>query len=183
MLQPLSLPAPWDAFLEELDSILDEPIELHCIDGFAVMAGYGFQRGTNDLDYRTLVPYSRINDLQRLAGPGSALFEKYKVFVQHPGVEVIPDSYDERLTEICPGRFKRIRLLIPDPYDLVLSKLSRNIERDRQDVEYLARTERLSAQTLRARYEKEMRPNLTGDVKMHDQILEFWIEDYFGKQN
>ena len=63
------LPVPWGDFLGELDTLLDEPIELHCIGGFAVVAGYGFPRGTNDLDYRTLIPYTRINDLQQLAGP------------------------------------------------------------------------------------------------------------------
>jgi hypothetical protein len=173
------LPSPWGDFLGELDTLLDEPIELHCIGGFAVVAGYGFPRGTNDLDYRTLIPYNRINDLQRMAGPGSALARKHKVYVQHPGVEAIPEDYDKRLTELYPGRFKNIRLCIPDAYDLVLSKLSRNIERDRQDVEYLARTEHLDPEILRERYTKKLRSILIGDLRQHDQTLEFWIEAYF----
>jgi len=173
------LPAPWGDFLGELDTLFDEPIRLHCIGGFAVVAGYGLPRATNDLDYRTLIPYDRINDLQRLAGPGSALAEKHKVHVQHPGVDAIPESYDERLTELSPGRFKNIRLFIPDAYDLALSKLSRNIERDRQDVQFLARTEHLEPAILRQRYNEELRPNLLGDLNQHDETLEFWIEAYF----
>jgi len=173
------LPVPWGDFLGELDALLDEPIQLHCIGGFAVVAGYGLARATNDLDYITLIPYNRINDLQQLAGPESALAQKHKVYLQHPGVDAMPENYDERLTELGPGRFKKIRLFIPDAYDLVLSKLSRNIERDRQDVEFLVRTERLQAGILRERYAEELRSGLIGDPKQHDQTLEFWIEAYF----
>ena len=78
MSQRRDLPSPWADFLGELDTLLGETIELHCIGGFAVVAGYGFPRGTNDLDYRTLIPYNLINDVQRLAGPGSALAHKHK---------------------------------------------------------------------------------------------------------
>jgi hypothetical protein len=177
---PPDFPSPWREFLAELDTLLDEPIELHCIGGFAVVIGYGLPRGTNDLDYRTLIPYNRINDLQRIAGVGSALAIKHKVHVQHTAVDSMPDEYGERLTELFPGRFKNLRLFIPDPYDLVLSKLSRNIERDRQDVEYLARTQNLDPAVLRERY-KELRPNLIGPQNRHDATLEFWLEDYFAK--
>jgi len=67
----------------------------------------------------------------------------------------MPENYDERLTELFPVHFKNLRLFVPDPYDLVLSKLSRNIERDRQDVEFLARAKHLDPAVLRERYEKE----------------------------
>jgi hypothetical protein len=38
-----------------------------------------------------------------------------------------------------PGAFQNLRLMALDPYDLALTKLERNIERDRSDVRYLAR--------------------------------------------
>jgi len=175
------LSSPWKEFLVELDALLDEAIEMHCIGGFAVVTGYDLPRGTNDLDYRTLVPYNRINDLQRMAGPGSALARKHKVHLQYTAVESMPENYDERLTELFPGHFKNLRLFVPDPYDLVLSKLSRNIERDRQDVEFLARTKHLDPAVLRERYEKELRPNLVGSPNWHDATLELWVEAYFAK--
>ena len=93
------------------------------------MVGYGLPRATNDLDYRSLIPHDRISDLQDLAGPGSDLAKKYKVHVQHTGVESIPENYEERLIELFAGRFKSVRLFVPDPYDLALSKLARNLER------------------------------------------------------
>jgi hypothetical protein len=61
------------SIVEELDSLLDEPIELHCIGGFAIVAAYGLKRSTNDLDYFTLVPCNRVPDLEKLAGEGSPL--------------------------------------------------------------------------------------------------------------
>lgn len=86
-------PPPWGEFLTELDTLLDEPIELHCIGGFAVVVGYGLPRGTNDLDYRTLIPHNRINDLQRIAGAGSSLAKKHKVHVQYTAVDAMPEDY------------------------------------------------------------------------------------------
>jgi hypothetical protein len=105
----------WKPFLEELDSLLDERFELHCIGGFAIVMGYGLPRSTNDLDYRSLIPQNRIGDLQQLAGPGSALARKHKVHLQHTGVESMPESYGERLSELFSGHFKNLRLFIPDP--------------------------------------------------------------------
>jgi hypothetical protein len=167
-------------FLAELDGLLDEPIELHCIGGFAVVVGYGLLRATNDLDYTTLIPFNRINDLQRIAGEGSTLAKKHHVHVQRPAIEAMPEDYAERLTELFPGRFKNLRLFVPDPYDLVLSKLGRNIARDRQDVEYLAKSQHLDPEVARERY-KELIPNLIGPQNRHDQTLAFWLEDYFAK--
>ena len=174
-----NLSSPWREFLEELDALLKEPIQLHCIGGFAVVMGYGLPRGTNDLDYRSFYPFDCLNDLQTKAGPGSALAQRHKVHVQHTGVESIPESYEDRLIELFAGRFKNIRLFVPDPYDLILSKLTRNIERDRQDVEYLAKTNRLDPAILKERYEEELRPILIGPPDRHDNTLKFWIEAYF----
>jgi hypothetical protein len=170
--------SPWTSFLEDLDRLLDEHFELHCIGGFAVVVGYGLPRSTNDLDYRSVTPYNRINDLQEIAGRGSALAQKHKVHLQYTGVSM-PENYDERLTELFPSHFKNLRLFIPDPYDLVLSKLSRNIGRDREDVEYLARTRQLDPKVLRERYDKELRAVLIGALERHDATLNFWIEAYF----
>ena len=171
-------PSPWAEFLEELDGLLDEPFELRCLGGFAVVAGYGLPRSTNDLDYYSVVPHNRVNDLEQMAGEGSTLARKYKVHVHHAAAAFVPERYEERMTELFPGRFKNIRLFVLDPYDMVLSKLSRNIERDREDVSYLAQTRQLDATILRERYEKELRPIFIAPPNWHDAILEFWIEAY-----
>jgi uncharacterized nucleotidyltransferase DUF6036 len=173
------LPSPWAEFIRELDTLLDEPFELHCIGGFAAVVAYGLPRSTNDLDYFSLIPFNRVPDLDKIAGEGSALARKHKVYVHHAAVASVPENYEERMTELFPGGFKKIRLFVLDPYDIVLSKLSRNIERDREDVDYIAKTRKLDSRVLRERYEKELRAVLIGPVDRHDATLEFWIEAYF----
>ena len=136
-------------------------------------------RSTNDLDYFSLIPCNRIRDIQDLAGEGSALARKHNVHVHHAGVASLPESYEDRLIELYLGQFNNIRLRVLDAYDLVLSKLSRNADRDREDVQFLARTRDLDPNVLRDRYTRELRPILIGPAGRHDQTLEFWIEAYF----
>jgi hypothetical protein len=128
-----------------------------------------------------LVPANRMRDLQEMAGEGSRLARKHKVHLHHAGVATRPESYQERMKGLLPGQFKNIRLFVLDPYDLVLSKLSRNIERDREDVKHLSRTLHLDPNVLRARYDAELKPYLIGPPGRHDATLEFWPEAYFGK--
>jgi Nucleotidyltransferase of unknown function (DUF6036) len=178
---PVEIPPPWKEFLARLDALLYEPVRLDCIGGFAVVMGYGLLRATNDLDYRTLKPFSYIQYLEGIAGRESALARTHGVYVQYTGVDSIPENYEDRLTELFPDHFKNLRLFVPDPYDLILSKLCRNIERDRQDVEFLARTQRHNPSVLRERY-LEMIPNLIGPRDRHEATLEFWLEAYFAQR-
>ena len=69
-------------------------------------------------------------------------------------------DYESRLTEMFPGSFKKIRLLALDAYDIALSKLERNVQRDRDDVKYLARTLPMDLKLLAHRYEEELKPIL-----------------------
>ena len=59
-----------------------------------------------------------------------------------------------------PRTFARLRLFALNHYDLALAKLERNIQRDRDDVKYLARTIPFDLGVLKERYEKELRPYL-----------------------
>ena len=77
---------------------------------------------------------------------------------------------------MSPGQFKHLKLLVPDPYDCILSKLERASPKDRDDVDYLFRSQKLDARVLRERYKTELRHNLIGNIEWHDQMLELWIE-------
>ncbi|MGA8232589.1 MAG: DUF6036 family nucleotidyltransferase, partial [Candidatus Acidiferrales bacterium] len=83
--------------------------------------------------------------------------------------------YEERLAEMYPGAFPRLRLLALDPYDLALSKLQRNIQRDRDDVFHLARTIPFDLEVLRERYQSEMRYQM-GVPEREDLTLQMWID-------
>jgi uncharacterized nucleotidyltransferase DUF6036 len=72
-------------------------------------------------------------------------------------IEAYPEDYETRLTEMYPRQLKHIRLLALEAHDLALTNLGRNIERDREDVKFLARQQFITPEELRRRYEKEMR--------------------------
>lgn len=80
---------------------------------------------------------------------------------------------------LLPGQFKNLRLFALEAHDLALSKLSRNIDVDREDVRYLAGAVPLDPRTLQTRYDEELRPYIIGDKIMHDNTLRMWIEAYF----
>ena len=110
------------------------------------------------------------------AGKGSSLHTTHGVYLQL--VTVLggwPEDYDQRLSEMFPGAFRQLRLFALDPYDLALAKLERNLQRDREDVFFLADSVPFDIDTLRQRYEQEMRPNL-GNPGREDLTLRLWIE-------
>ena len=168
------VPEPWKDFLSELDSRLEETIEFHCLGGFVLTTIYGLPRTTADLDI-VAVAFSSNAHLIALAGKGSELHQKYGVYLDLVGIAPLPKDYESRLTEIFPGAFRKIRLLALDPYDIALSKLERNVQRDRDDVKYLARTLPMDLNLLQQRYEEELKPIL-GNPERESLTLRLWIE-------
>ena len=77
------------------------------------------------------------------------------------------------------GAWRRLRLFALEAHDLALSKLERNMERDRDDVQQLARAGHLRADILRERYYAELRPNLLAHEARHDLTLQLWLESYW----
>jgi len=129
---PPDIPKPWDAFLKDLDRGLEEPVELHCLGGFVLTMLYGLKRPTADVDVLAVRPRM---DLNLLAGIGSPLHKKHRVYFQLVTVlEAYPEDYEERLTEMFPGAFRNLRLFALDPHDLVLTKLRRNFDEMRRRV-------------------------------------------------
>ena len=168
-----SLPSPWKEFLSEIDSMLTERLDLHCIGGFVVCYFYALPRSTGDIDYYTAVP-ANLN-LTEVAGEGSALAKKHKVSLHQVTVMTMPENYDSRLTEMFPETFKNLHIYATDPYDYILSKLERNGLKDRDDADYIFKSQNLDPQVHRDRYEKELRPNLVNEDK-HDLTLKLWLD-------
>lgn len=110
----------------------------------------------------------------QLGVQGSALHQKYKIYLDRVGVAHVPENYADRLTEIFSKVFKHLRLFALAPYDLALSKLERNIS-DRDDVKHLARIVPFDLAVLKERYQKELRWQL-GNPEREDLTLRLWIE-------
>ena len=77
-----------------------------------------------------------------------------------------------------PGRFEHLRLYALDPYDLILSKLERNSQNDRDDVAVLAGSLHLSRDWLREGDQKELHPYLANESR-HDLTVELWPDICF----
>ena len=171
------LAEPWKSFLEEIDASLTESLSFHCIGGFVVTNAYGFARSTNDLDVLEFRPNPHRSKLLDLARKGSALHDKYGVYLDY--VTMIrwwPENYETRLLEMYPGELKNITLCAPDPHDLMLMKLDRNNERDRDDLKYLAVTDQIDGETLLQRYREEMRPSVPIPERTTDIDIRLWVD-------
>lgn len=170
--------SPWREFLAELDAALDEPVQLHCIGGFVLMACYGMPRSTQDVDFCEIVPPEKTQPMLELAGEGGPLARKHGVHLHAARVGQLPEDYLSRLVDVFPGRFQRLQIFALDPYDLALSKLERNAERDRDDIHWLVRRVPLDPAVLQRRYQEEFRLYL-GNPSREDLTLRLWLEELF----
>jgi hypothetical protein len=100
----------------------------------------------------------------------------HRVFNDQVGVANFADSYEGRLQRAWPV-WKKLRLWVPEPHDLALTKLERSNERDIRDVMFLAQAGLISRGKLMARFEGEMEPYLRGPTPTwHRTALNMWIE-------
>ncbi len=173
---PEALPEPWCSFLRELDARCSGEVRLHCIGGFVVTLRYGFARPTSDVDILAVVAKEdRLEKLRESGGQGSALHRKHGIYLDFVGVVTAPENYEERLQEMFRGDLRNLHLFALDAYDLALTKLERNIQRDRDDVRHLARKVPFDLTVLRERYETELRPYLANPERS-DLTLKLWLE-------
>lgn len=171
-------PEPWRSFFAEVDSHLTEEVHLHCCGGFVATQCYGVARTTNDVDFLGVVPFPS-GILTELAGKGSLLHRKHRVYLEFVAVSTPPEDYPERLIPMFPDAWSHLRLYALEAHDLALSKLERNFDKDRDDIRQLARAGHLRPEILYERYYKEVRPNLLSREDQHDATLRMWLESYW----
>jgi len=170
---------PYLDFLDAVDQKMNTPIELHCLGGFVVSQFYGMLRNTQDVDVLSILPWDASTLLQTLAGQGSDLYLKYKLYIELVAVTAYPENYEERSQPMFPHCWQWLQLKALDPHDLALTKLERNSIRDRADVRYLAITGKIHKETLRRLYYDEYRIYTTGRVESHDLTLKLWLEEFW----
>ena len=66
--------------------------------------------------------------------------------------------------------FKKLHLRVMDPYDIALSKFSRNLDCDHDDVMYLARAVSFDLDLFE-------RPDLFGNIAEKDEWFQTWLDD------
>ena len=167
---------PWFSFLTDLDAALEEAADFHCIGGFVVSQHYGFARETADLDVLTVVPQNLAVRVAELAGRGSRLQKKHKVYIDHVAVTNHPTSYEDRLVRAFP-LWPKVRLWALEPHDLALTKLERSNDRDIRDVLFLAHAGLIARATLLSRFETELEPYLAGRIPTWNRsTLQMWVD-------
>lgn len=172
---PEKVPSPWAEFLRDVDRSLSAAVDVHCLGGFVASVCYGLKRPTADVDILSVAPGGRLRELLALAGRGTDLARKHRLYIDHVTVATVPESYEDRLQAVFPDQFRKLRLFALDPYDLVLAKLERNMDVDRDDVRYLATAAPLDVRVLRERYLSELR-SLVGNPAREDLTLDLWAE-------
>jgi hypothetical protein len=167
-----ALHEPWRAFLRDLDR--DKPTELHCFGGFVVSEYYGLTRATADID----ILESRgtnVATIARLAGEGTPLHRRHNVYVDVVTIASVPDDYESRLIDFQVAGLRRLKLKVFERHDVVLAKLCRNIDKDREDVSAFATGPGLDTELMTTRYREELRPVLARPER-EDLTLQLWVE-------
>jgi hypothetical protein len=114
-------PEPWRSFFAEVDAHLIEDVHLHCCGGFVVTQLYGVARTTSDVDFLAVVPHVQ-DRLTEIAGKGSPLHRKHKLYLDAVTVATPPEDYEERLVSMFPGNWAHLRLHGLEAHDVALSK-------------------------------------------------------------
>jgi hypothetical protein len=167
-------PSPWKEFLQALDSKLTEKCILPCFGGFAVTLVYGIGRTTQDIDVMDVAPPHAVETLNREGGKGSSLAKKYKVYLDVVGIANPPYEYESRLQPLYEGAFEHLVFKVMDPYDLALTKLKRDSDKDVQDVLALAERVPFDLDLFERRYVDELRDNTTGTPEANDAVFGRW---------
>ena len=152
---PSHLPKRWLDFLHGVDEGLERPVELHCLGGFVVTVVYGIARDTGDLDALAVLPSDELKPLLEVAGLGSELCREFQLYVEQVGIADYPDSYEDRLVDLWPDLFARLRLRALEIHDVAVAKIARNNERDKFDVRGLAEAGHLDPKVLSERYRED----------------------------
>jgi hypothetical protein len=140
--------------------------------GFVVTHYYGQGRETSAIDCIAEIGSKTIE----FAGEGSDLHKKYRVYLQFVTIVTPPCDYADRLQRMFPqAPWKQLKLFALDATDLALSKLERNLDRDREDFQLLLRAGLIDVAVLERRYYEELRPYLLGNLDWHDKTSSLWL--------
>jgi hypothetical protein len=150
-------------FLRALDAALGGDIEIFVVGGLAAILQYDAVVKTADMDVFAIVSGSE-SDLKRAARVASAATNV--VLPINPAlVTDLPWNYEDRLKRVRGLKLKKLTMIVPDKYDLVLSKTVRGYEHDLEAIASIHAHHRLSENTLVKRFEDEIWKIAMGDPK------------------
>lgn len=174
------------AFLRAIDSMLDgeglkSKITLYLFGGAAAVIAYGSRRSTVDID--AFVSDAGIEaKLVHWAGAGTELARERGVYLQSANTTLMlieePD-WQERSVEVLKGGLKHIRVRALGKEDLILSKLGRYNDRDREDIQFLIEHHQVDPKRL-ITFFKSARQYYVGRLEELDLTFNIVLEEHFG---
>lgn len=148
------------AFLGAVDAELvrhaneGETLDLHLLGRSALILGYGVQLMTRDVDIVDVADSRLLGIAMGIFGkgnPGHTLYQFYLETVP-TGLPPLPIGYQRRCVDI-PGCWRIIRPKLPEAHDLVVTKLTRFHQGDREDIRILCDTGEVEGVILRERFD------------------------------
>jgi hypothetical protein len=156
-------------FLKEVDKHLSKTVRLVIIGGGAALLQHGARSPTRDIDAFEGDP-SLLKDASARAEAAIG----FSVPIGRAAVADLPLNYEDRQLRVMP-ELRRLQLIVPDRYDLVLSKLVRASQTDLVVCNEIHEHAPLNARTLVERYLDEM-SHAVGRQADRDQNLIAAIE-------
>ncbi len=175
-------------FLRDIDSRFDgenpkAKIPLYVLGGAAAVVAYGSKRATTDID--AWIEDARIRTkLRTLAGEGTVLAKKHQIYFQPANMTLMlieEPEWRERSIELLRGKLKHFTVMAASKEDLILSKLSRYNDRDREDIRFLAEERKADVKKL-IDYYKAARDYYVGNRRTLDQTFNIVLEEHFGRK-
>jgi hypothetical protein len=117
------------AFLRKVDGRLQERATFTVIGGAAAVLAYGATKPTGDIDTWGSVPGSVEKAALEILNQGGEF-----VPIGSAGVADLPYESEDRFRP-APLKLKRLKVLVPDRYDLALSKTVRGYAHDFEAIE------------------------------------------------
>ena len=150
-------------FLRALDNALVGTVEVVVVGGLAAIVQYDAAVKTSDMDVYAIVS-GKASDLIR-AAQVAADVTGVVLAIGNATVTDLPWSYEERLKRVRGLRLKRLTMIVPDKYDLALSKMVRGYEHDLEAIASMHARHPLSEKTLVTRFEDEIWKIAMGDPR------------------
>ncbi len=150
-------------YLRALDAALEGDVEIFVVGGLAAILQYDAVVNTADINVFAIVS-GRESDLKRAARVASATTGI--VLPIHPAsITELPWNYEDRLRRVRGLKLKKLTMIVPDKYDLALSKTVRGYEHDMEAIASMHAHHRLSEKTLVQRFEDEIWKTARGDPR------------------
>ena len=164
-----------DQLLIETDHHLIKKTDLVLIGGTALVLKYLSPRATIDVD-----TYTKVTKELAAAWKKAEIKVGVQVPLSKATISEGPYQMEDRFTAYKDLSLKHLNILVPDPADIILMKISRLFGKDRDDIAYLIKHSKIPQKVLLKRFTEEM-GHITGDRKTLNSQYLLAIEDNYGK--